>query len=246
MAEPIVIERRFRGPPESANGGYTCGLIAAPIEAPAVEATLRLPPPLERPLTLVRVDGERTELRDGDALVAEARAVDGVAVELPEPVDVEAAREARRASPLHREHPFPGCFVCGPERSPGDGLRIVSGPVPGRETELVAAPWEVDDSLPSKDGVVRDEMVWAALDCPSGNSVQLIAESGTAVVLGRLTASLERPVEVGRTYVAAGWLCEREGRKLSSASTILDSDGEPVARARAVWIQLREQPTTQC
>ncbi|MGH2922832.1 MAG: hypothetical protein ACRDKH_02225 [Solirubrobacterales bacterium] len=24
MTETVVIERRFRGPPESANGGYTC------------------------------------------------------------------------------------------------------------------------------------------------------------------------------------------------------------------------------
>ena len=28
MAAEIVIERRFRGPPESANGGYACRLLA--------------------------------------------------------------------------------------------------------------------------------------------------------------------------------------------------------------------------
>ena len=40
----IVIDRRFRGPAESGNGGYACGVFARGEEA---EVTLRLPPPLE-------------------------------------------------------------------------------------------------------------------------------------------------------------------------------------------------------
>src|SRR5215218_4317713 len=45
----IVIDRRFRGPDQSGNGGYTCGLVAGAMDGPAA-VTLRLPPPLEVPL----------------------------------------------------------------------------------------------------------------------------------------------------------------------------------------------------
>src|SRR3982750_648655 len=31
----VVIDSRFNGPPDSANGGYTCGLVAAAIDGPA-------------------------------------------------------------------------------------------------------------------------------------------------------------------------------------------------------------------
>ena len=41
----VVIEKRFCGPPNSGNGGYVCGLLAAHIEADA-EVTLLAPPPL--------------------------------------------------------------------------------------------------------------------------------------------------------------------------------------------------------
>jgi len=48
-----------------------------------------------------------------------------------------------RAHP--QEHPFPTCFVCGPDRRPGDGLRILVGPVAGRD--LSANVWYPDEAL---------------------------------------------------------------------------------------------------
>ena len=71
----ITFEQRFRGPLTSANGGYACGRIADYVEADAVEVTLRLPPPLERPLA-VRPDADGVWRFDGDAVVAEARPAD--------------------------------------------------------------------------------------------------------------------------------------------------------------------------
>ena len=44
MAE-IVIDERFRGPPDSGNGGYVAGRLAAFVDAPAVEVRLVAPPP---------------------------------------------------------------------------------------------------------------------------------------------------------------------------------------------------------
>jgi hypothetical protein len=48
----IVVEKRFCGPPNSANGGYVSGLLAAHIDGSA-EITLRTPPPLGQRLDIV-------------------------------------------------------------------------------------------------------------------------------------------------------------------------------------------------
>jgi hypothetical protein len=80
--ETITIGRRCRGPEQSANGGYASCRIAAFVDAPAVEVTLRLPPPLETPLRVERGAAVRV-LRDDD-LVAEACAAE-LDLELPGP-----------------------------------------------------------------------------------------------------------------------------------------------------------------
>lgn len=234
MTGRVVIERRFRGPADSGNGGYSCGALAVFLPDGPAEVTLRLPPPLGRPLAVETADGTAA-MRDGEALVAEARPVEGFELALPPPVDVEQAGAARKASPLHRRHPFPGCFVCGPERDVGDGLGIVCGPV---GPDVVAAPWEVSDGLADERGEVPLEIVWAALDCPGGLAGMLVPEIGTCV-LGRLSARIHRPVAPGTTCVAMGWPIEVEGRKMHAGSAIFSEQGEALAEARATWIELK-------
>ena len=68
--ETVTIGRRYRGPLDSDNGGYAAGLLGCRI-GDAAEVTLRLPPPLERPLT-IRRDGDRLLLEHEGRLVAEA------------------------------------------------------------------------------------------------------------------------------------------------------------------------------
>jgi hypothetical protein len=228
MAAEVVIARRFRGPPDSANGGYACGMLGAFLEPRRAEVTLRLPPPLERPLA-VEVDDGEARMRNGDEVVAEARAIEDYELEVPAPVGVEEATAARDASPFQHEHPYPGCFVCGPDRAPGDGLRVTCGPVGG--DGLVAAPWEAPAEVPA-------ELVWSVLDCPSGIAGMLLPDLGQSV-LGRLAARLHRPVEPGSTCVAVGWPIDREGRKFHSGSAIFSAEGELLADARATWIELR-------
>jgi len=52
--ETMTIPRRFRGPPNSGNGGYVCGMLARHITG-AAEVALRAPPPLETGLSVVEV-----------------------------------------------------------------------------------------------------------------------------------------------------------------------------------------------
>ena len=236
MAETIFIPRRFNGPPDSANGGYTCGAVAGLLQAQLVEVSLRAPPPLEIPLEVEREE-DQVLLRHGDTLVAEGRPVE-LELEPPEPIDPDLADEAARAGyeRWSSRHPFPTCVICGPEREPGDGYRVFPGPV--ASADLFAASWTPDPSLAGSDGLVRGECVWGALDCPTSAPVANFGE-GPPVVLARLTASVERPVRAGRAHSLVSWPIDVDGRKRHAGVALFDSDGGLLARARALWIELR-------
>ena len=228
----ITIDARFRGPAESGNGGYTCGLLAAVAGEPA-EVPLRRPPPLDRPLRVERGDGRAT-LCDGPALVAEAVRAE-VELEPPASVAFSVAEEASRHYLGFEEHAFPTCFVCGPERAPGDGLRIFAAAVPGQD--VVAAPWVPAAELADADGAVRREFVWAALDCPGAFAVGFAGRG--ELVLGRLAARLDRVPRAGERCVVVGWGLGEDGRKLSAGSALFGEDGALQGVARATWIEPR-------
>ena len=220
--DTITFPARFNGPPESANGGYACGLVAALLGGEA-EVTLRSPPPLDAPLG-VALDGERVEVRDGETLVAEAERIGSLELDVPAVVSVSDAEAARPRYAGFRHHAYSTCFVCGPDRS--DGLGIFPGPVAGRD--VVAAPWVPPD------GEVKDEVVWAALDCPSGWAVDEFSREG--VLLGRLAARIVAPVVAGQPYVVVGWPRGAEGRKRFAGSAVFTADGSLCAYARSTWL----------
>ena len=230
MSQSITIARRFRGPEASGNGGYTCGLVAGFVDGDA-EVTLRRPPPLERPLAVTR-DGDRVLVHDGPDLVAEA--VPGrLEIEVPPPPTLaEAASAARTFAGLER-HFFPECFVCGPGRAAGDGLRLFPGWVPGRD--LVAAPVHADASLPESGGFLAREIAWSLLDCPGAWAMEREMEE-TGVVLGRMAARMVAPIPMGATGVAVGWPLGREGRKLYSGTALFGAEGVLYGFARQTWI----------
>lgn len=239
MSAEIRIDRRFCGPPDSGNGGYTCGLVAAEVHGPA-EVTLRRPPPLDTPLH-VDTDGVAVRVFDGDALVAEGVARSGdLGVEVPEPVGIGDAGRAGARSPLHEhpeDHPFPTCFVCGPRRALGDGLRILVGPVTGRD--VAADAWTPGADLAGEDGVVRPEFVWAALDCSGGVGSWLVEPlEGNPYVLGRLAVRIPGVVRAGEPHAVVGWRISVDGRKQTAGSAIFTAPGDVACVARATWIQL--------
>jgi hypothetical protein len=158
-----------------------------------------------------------------------------VELDVPEPVDLDAARLASARCPSPETHPFPECFVCGPARERGDGLRMFLGPVEGRR--LYAAPWIPDASLPQRDGALAPEIAWAALDCASAGAIPLLGEVGTAV-LGRLAVRLDAPVQAGEPHVAVSWPLGRDGRKVDMAAALFDARGTLKGVSRARWIEL--------
>ncbi len=216
----ITFPHHFRGPLTSANGGYVCGRLAAFVAADEVEVTLRLPPPLDRSLAVAR-DGEGVRLLDGDALVAEERP-GRVELDAPAPVSVELAVESRERHVRGWSPDFSECFVCGARE---DGLELRVGSVAGREP-LHASPIVLPEA--------RSEIVWAAIDCPGAYAVG--AEGRGEVVLGRMTARVQRVPDEGEQCVVTAWPAGEDGRKLFAGTALFAEDGELLAVAKQVWI----------
>jgi hypothetical protein len=232
----LIIPSRFRGPSGSGNGGYVCGRIAAYADGPVI-VTLRRPPPLATPMAIEQGDEGSLRVHHGRTLIAEATSSPGPpALEIPGAVSRAEARAAAGRARYFQDPVFPDCFVCGMSRRPGDGLRIFPGPVPGRG--VWAAPWTPDPSVAGTGGRVRPEVAWAALDCPSGIAAAEDAGLGqdTAILLGRMTASLAVLPAPGDQCRVIAWPERGDSRKLTAGSALLGPGGEVLAVARAVWI----------
>jgi uncharacterized protein YhfF len=216
----LIVASRYRGPARSGNGGYTCGLVAGLLGGSDVEVTLRVPPPLDRPL---RIDG--AAVYDGETLVADAlRSV--VELELPPP-----APAFTPAPVVPEDHPFPGCFTCGPTRT--DGLGLLPMPIgDGR----VAATWRVRQ--PTR------ERVWAALDCPGAFAVDPSFERGVTV-LGRLAAHVEEVPLDGEELTVVAWRLPGGDERRSYAGTCLFRGNSPLAWAKATWFAVKDDTRGQ-
>lgn len=222
-----TIPDRFAGPPFAVNGGYAAGLASEHLGARRAHVQLLAPVPLD---TMVEIAVDETEAiirREGRTLLTASPA--SLLDRSHPPVDFVTA--ALAAGGADREnHPFPGCFVCGPDRSQTDGMHILPGKVrPG----LVAsswrpAPWQADPT-----GTVPLRMVTAALDCPS---IFPFMQPGGAALLASMTFDVRRLPRVSEHLVVTGWSRGAEGRKMFGASAIATADGEPVARANTLWI----------
>ena len=229
----LVIARRFRGPPTSGNGGYTCGMVAAAASKP-VEVRLIKPPPLDRRLEVVD-DPATGGLRLMDSAETVATATPKTfELEVPRPPSYAAALAAVSSYEGFQEHAYSDCFVCGPVRQRGDGMRVFAAPIPGMD--LVAAAWIPDRSLCDADGKVLPEYMWAALDCPG------FFATGAAIrgpLLGTYAARIDRCVHLDASCVVIGWALKHEGRKHVVGTAIFDNFGELCGRALATWIEPR-------
>jgi hypothetical protein len=235
-ATTLTVGGRFCGPPGVANGGYLAGRLAALVGASTVSVRLRRPTPLDRSLD-VRRDGPAVDLlADGEVLARAEPAELDLDLDVPFAPSVGEAAAAAAARPPRNRHPFPGCFGCGPDRSPGDAVAALLGPLAGRP-DVWAGVWRPTAGLPHAGGNAAPESVWAALDCPSFQPVEPGDERPH--VLGTLVARQDRPVRLDADHVLLAWVLRREDRRATSASAVIGPDGEICARARAMWFAVR-------
>ncbi|MDO8628975.1 MAG: hypothetical protein Q7R41_00645 [Phycisphaerales bacterium] len=231
-ADLVSIPARFNGPPASGNGGYSCGVLGS-IIGDCAEVTLRKPPPLDTEMRVTRDDGEWT-LFDGHSIVATGHA-STLDLEIPEPPSYARAEAAEADYLGHVGHIFPTCFVCGPDRSHGDGLRLFTGKV--GERDIVASHWLPTPDVAGEFGEVAARVVWGALDCPTyfGGVTAGYAEHA---VLGRLTAKIVAAIVVGKPHVVIGWPLEDDEKRWHGGSAIFTAGGELCAFARGTWVQI--------
>ncbi len=262
MQDTLEVPARFRGPPESGNGGYVAGLLAeqigdapADIDNAAVEVTLRAPTPLDRQMQLLEADrletdgletdGQGLQLILGETLIAEARWTT-LTLDIPEPPGFAAALAARQDSPsLQKDlNPFlpdgtgfhPICFCCGADVEPEEGLHVYPAAVAGFDG--VAAAWQPSLTFADDQGYLPERILWAGLDCP-GQFAYLNAGIRTGM-LGRITGRMLAPVLADQELVIIGWCLEVERSKHFAGTALFDAQGTLCGYTRQVWIGRRD------
>ena len=216
---PFTVEHRFCGPPGSGNGGYVAARLGG---AGPARVLFRRPVPLGRGLTVSEESG-RVELRDGARLLVEA--APGI---VPEPLALSAtADDIAELAPVAQpeDHPFPGCFVCGPDNQEGLGLSFRRlGPSVGG----VFAP-------PAHETEVPAEYIVGALDCTSGWASFTRGEAG---VLGTIEYAIVGEAAPGQRLISIGAFDEQDGRKRFARSSVYTDRGDLIGSAHTIWIEI--------
>ena len=231
VPDPPRLPERFNGPPGSAHGGYACGRFAAATgldQRTGVAVTLLRPPPLAVPLPMTR-NGERWHAWQG------AEPVAGIAQARPDggapPPGVPHRTTRSCGAEDAATHPFPSCFVCGPQRADGDGLRLFPR-VARDQPDTVVVTWCPAPEFADRGGLVRPEFLWAVLDCPGGWTV--LGRSARAHVLNRIAVVIHRRPAAGSPVVIVGRL-EGLRERTATVSTAAYHGAELLALARAQW-----------
>lgn len=238
----VTIARQFRGPPNSGNGGYVCGVLSKAIDGPAT-SVLRAPVPLDLRMDIRLEEGvyQMTAEADG-ALIGTGVSSDGAI--LPRPPEAPSMRAARAAglkSPSLSERIHPPCFTCSAERAEGDGLRVFVGQIEGAPAGHVAGIWTPNMAFSDPQGLATVETIWAALDCPG--VFAWIAKAGRhGALLGTMSCEILRRPRCAEEAIIMAWPLERQGRKETAGVALFAMNGELLARAHQVWIVMGPRP----
>lgn len=252
MQDTLIVPARFRGPPDSGNGGFVAGMLAeqfargsADEEDLAVEVTLRAPTPLDREMQLLGSEAGSRQLILGETLIAEAKRTT-LQLEVPQPPSFSRALAARPTSPSFEKclNPFvpdgtgfhPICFCCGADVDADEGLHVYAAPVAGFDG--VAAAWRPSLRFADADGNLAERILWAGLDCP-GQFAYLNAGIRTGM-LGRITGRMLLPVQADQDLVVIGWCLEVERSKHFAGTALFDEAGALCGYTRQVWIGRRD------
>jgi len=234
MNNQEIISSRFRGPPTTGNGGYSCGVVAKHI-GDSAKVRLHASPPLDQTME-IKVTEESVELYFEDQLIASGVSSE-LEMQVPQLPSFEQAQQAQKRFIGYEDHIFPGCFVCGPERDHGDGLRIFPGPVTERDWSMLACLWQPSDDLYGNDGLLKPEFIWAALDCPTyfGSGGANLSKA----LLGEQELRIVSSVKSKSPLIVSCWPISDEGRKIVGGAAISSQEGELIAFAKGTWIRLK-------
>lgn len=232
LTNRTFVASRFCGPDGIGNGGYVAGLVA---EAVGGNAKVRLhePTPLDQPLDLIIEEGSAS-LKHGDSVLVWGEPLGKpLDLDIPPRPTPQAIAEAAPFFPSPAEHMASHCFVCGNDRDPSDALCIYSGNHPATGHALAA--WVPNADLVDADGLVAIRYLWAVLDCPSYFGLK--HHHRVALLAGMAAKIIRRPAP-GEDLAVTGWAIDHDGRKHHAGSVIHDADGQAIAMARALWVDV--------
>lgn len=230
--QTLTIAEKYHGPPNSGNGGYSCGKLDN-FTNYVSEVTLRKPVPLDVAMVLLESDGELALLHE-QQLIASVKP-GKVDIEIPSPPDFATAAKASDGfSERWRTLAFPTCFVCGHDREPGAGLRLCTGRID--QSDVFATTWQPDKKFANTAGLIRPEFMWAALDCPG--AFALMADEKLTVVLGRMTTEIKGTIKAEESCIITAWVIQSEGRKHHCGTALYNAEGNLAAVAKAVWFEI--------
>lgn len=243
MTQTFRIARRFNGPHDSGNGGYSAGLAAHLLpDAEAVEVTLRAPIPLEQTLRAHPTADGLDIMTDDAATRIQIMSLRPVHLETPTVMSpgLDAATVAAATYRGVEDHVLPHCFVCGPARAEGDGLRIFAdwlkdpaGIENPNAFPIVAAPWHPTPDLADASGLVLPEFLWAALDCPGAFAIDV-----EPILLGRMSARILARPPADAPVIVIAWAKGRDRRKHFAGSALFTEAGDLLAFSEQTWIQI--------
>ena len=216
------------------------GILAKKLEG-CVRVRINWPIPLNEEL-VIQTGIQDSKLLHGETLIAQASSADQSRLQallrpsMPPYVSFNEALEASKAYPGFESHPFPECFVCGPNREVGDGLRIFPGPH-SSET-FVCAPFKTYPSLFSSDKNMAVEYQWSALDCSGAYGI-MNAFGPDKYVLGTIIGEIKAPIHMDEMIVAMGWAIDKAGRKARSGTALINHHGQLKSWALSTWIAIK-------
>ena len=155
---------------------------------------------------------------------------------------LEAASVAAATFRGTNDHVLPHCFVCGPARAEGDGLRIFSDwlkdPAGDRESRtlfpIVAAPWQPTPDLADVSGNHR-----ARIHVGRARLPRRLRHRREPILLGRMSARIVRDRErIARRRDRLGQGPDR--RKHFAGSALFNPEGDLLAFSEQTWIQIDE------
>ncbi len=256
----VRVPTRFRGPPDSANGGVAAGLYACLGEVALgqpvrrLNVRLHIPPPLLTDLPYSfepdPLDPSRTTVtvatQDGTTVLSGWVSPDPdpvIPAEVAEHLGAHATLDAEQqhrfdswVEPPRRQpsEAFNTCFVCGPEAE--GGLRLRLRPVADDITWL---DWRPEPDWMNRDGVALLPAI-ASLDCTAaqGLAERGVVDGDEAFLLGTYDAEvLERPVGADATDLRiVTTYAGRDGRKVFTHQGLFTPDGRPMILGLATWI----------
>ncbi|TGK18526.1 hypothetical protein [Leptospira stimsonii] len=240
--ESIEINEKYCGPPKSGNGGYIAGIAAKPIQKDAAVIKIKSPGPLNETLYYSlnsSTNGIKLLSKDADVVIAEAQEDPEFFMNVPELNSsiLEDIQNPEEEYLGFQRHPFPTCFVCGPQRKQEDGMRIFPAKIPDQVgfTHLHGDFWNPWKDLGDADGKIRNEIVWAALDCPGGFAVSYV--DPTMIVLVKLRGRILESLFTEVPYAILSWEIGRNRRQRTPGTAIYRiSDRKCVAYSEALWM----------